>query len=126
MLQTIYRGLTEIGGPAIRLYLARRRAAGKEDPARRLERLGLASCPRPSGRLVWFHAASVGESLSVLILINRLIDRYPDLEETPAQFQERCAQIALRCFWKEQDAPEGPPKPTPRQVADHLLNGTGA
>lgn len=79
MLQTIYRGLTEIGGPAIRLYLARRRAAGKEDPVRRLERLGLASCPRPSGRLVWFHAASVGESLSVLILINRLIDRYPDL-----------------------------------------------
>ena len=61
------------------MYLARRRAAGKEDPARRLERLGLASCPRPSGRLVWFHAASVGESLSVLILINRLIDRYPDL-----------------------------------------------
>jgi 3-deoxy-D-manno-octulosonic-acid transferase len=79
MLQTIYRGLTEIGGPAIRLYLARRRAAGKEDPVRRLERLGLASCPRPSGRLVWIHAASVGESLSVLVLINRLIDRYPGL-----------------------------------------------
>lgn len=32
------------------------------------------------------------------------IDRYPDLQETPAQFQERCAQVALRCFWKEQAA----------------------
>jgi hypothetical protein len=30
------------------------------------------------------------------------VDRYPDLQETPAQFQERCGQIALLCFWKEQ------------------------
>jgi hypothetical protein len=29
------------------------------------------------------------------------IERYPDLQETPAQFQERCGQIALACFWKE-------------------------
>ena len=29
------------------------------------------------------------------------IDRYPDLLETPAQFQERCGQIALACFWKQ-------------------------
>jgi len=30
------------------------------------------------------------------------IERYPDLLETPAQFQERCAQVALACFWAEQ------------------------
>jgi len=29
------------------------------------------------------------------------IDRFPDLPETPAQFQERCAQVALKCFWRE-------------------------
>jgi hypothetical protein len=29
------------------------------------------------------------------------IDRYPSLQETPAQFQERCGQIALSCFWKD-------------------------
>jgi len=29
------------------------------------------------------------------------VDQYPDLQETPAQFQERCAQLALKCFWKE-------------------------
>jgi hypothetical protein len=29
------------------------------------------------------------------------IDRFPDLQETPAQFQERCGQVALACFWKE-------------------------
>jgi hypothetical protein len=30
------------------------------------------------------------------------VERYPELQETPAQFQERCAQVALRCFWKRQ------------------------
>lgn len=29
------------------------------------------------------------------------IEHYAELKETPAQFQERCAQIALRCFWNE-------------------------
>jgi DNA polymerase III delta prime subunit len=29
------------------------------------------------------------------------IDRFPTLQETPAQFQERCGQIALACFWEE-------------------------
>ncbi len=72
MLLTLYRGLTRIGGPALRYYLHRRRLAGKEDPARQGERLGVASRPRPEGPLVWFHAASVGESLSILTLIERL------------------------------------------------------
>lgn len=31
------------------------------------------------------------------------IELYPDLQETPAQFQERCGQIALACFWKQPD-----------------------
>ncbi len=79
MLHTLYRGLTRIGGPALRYYLYRRRLAGKEDPARQGERLGLPSRPRPEGPLVWFHAASVGESLSILILIERLLDGDPRL-----------------------------------------------
>ena len=29
------------------------------------------------------------------------VDRFPDLQETPAQFQERCAQVALKCFWRD-------------------------
>lgn len=36
------------------------------------------------------------------------IDRYPDLQETPAQFQERCGQIALACFWKEKEKASQP------------------
>lgn len=79
MLHTLYRGLTSIAGPAVRLYLDRRRAAGKEDPARQDERFGIASRPRPAGRLIWIHAASVGEANSVLVLIARLLDSVPDL-----------------------------------------------
>lgn len=50
------------------------------------------------------------------------IDRYPELQETPAQFQERCAQIALKCFWNEQHKLEQL-RPSARSVAVELLNG---
>ncbi|MCB1368656.1 MAG: 3-deoxy-D-manno-octulosonic acid transferase [Rhodobacteraceae bacterium] len=59
--------------------LAERSARGKEDAARIDERFGKPSRPRPEGLLVWFHAASVGESLSILELVRRLGDRRPDL-----------------------------------------------
>jgi hypothetical protein len=45
------------------------------------------------------------------------IDKYPALDETPAQFQERCGQIALACFWKDQQRKESglalPDRPAP-------------
>ncbi len=47
---------------------------------RQHERLGHPSQSRPNGRLIWFHAASVGESLSVLSLIHKLGVRLPDAE----------------------------------------------
>lgn len=39
------------------------------------------------------------------------IENNPDLQETPAQFQERCAQIALRRYWDDQSAPAVVSKP---------------
>ncbi len=53
------------------------------------------------------------------------IDRFPELQETPAQFQERCAQIALLCFWSEQEEPKCEVAPPPRElrVAEDSLNG---
>lgn len=59
--------------------LRERLAAGKEDPDRLDERRGIAGRPRPDGPLIWFHAASVGESLAVLELIRRLLDERRDL-----------------------------------------------
>ena len=51
------------------------------------------------------------------------VDKFPDMQETPAQFQERCAQVALRCFWAEKLAEEVT-RPTVQQVAEELLNPT--
>lgn len=73
MLECLYHGLTRLAGPAVTRLLDKRAARGKEDPARRHERLGRPRLPRPAGRLVWIHAASVGESLAVLSLVDRLL-----------------------------------------------------
>ncbi|MEE9250358.1 MAG: 3-deoxy-D-manno-octulosonic acid transferase [Alphaproteobacteria bacterium] len=79
MTPALYRGLATLALPLISVYLALRRAAGKEDAARFGERLGVAGRRRPQGPLVWLHAASIGEALSVLRLIERIIDDYPGL-----------------------------------------------
>ena len=75
----LYRFATVALGPVIAFYLEKRKAQGKEDPIRFGERLGQAGRPRPSGPVVWVHAASVGESLSMLTLIDGLLARDPDL-----------------------------------------------
>src|SRR4029079_823673 len=41
------------------------------------------------------------------------VDRFPDLQETPAQFQERCSQVALACFWNEKEGIVAAPKKAP-------------
>ena len=61
--------------PLAPLLLRERAARGKEDRARLHERLGVASLPRPEGRLIWVHGASVGESSAALPLIDKLLDR---------------------------------------------------
>lgn len=78
MLSLLYRILTDLGAPFISLYLKRRLATGREDNVRFQERLGFPSQPRPAGRLIWCHAASVGEAASLLSLIKELLTSHPD------------------------------------------------
>lgn len=76
---SLYRLLLRPSAPVLRLVLRRRLARGKEDSARLNERMGQASSARPDGLVVWLHAASVGESLSLLALIDDLRARRPDV-----------------------------------------------
>ncbi len=74
-----YRALTTALAPLVMLYLFRRLAAGKEDRARFAERRGIASRARPRGPVVWVHAASVGEAVSMLALIDALVADRPSV-----------------------------------------------
>lgn len=75
--QSSYRVLTSLAEPAVRMLLDWRESRGKEDPDRVHERFGYASHARPEGKLVWVHAASVGEMMSALLLLEKLAAHLP-------------------------------------------------
>lgn len=76
----LYRGTTAVLCPLAYWSVSRKLNRHDVPALRQHERLGNASLPRPLGQLVWFHAASVGESLSVLTLITRMGTRLPNAE----------------------------------------------
>ena len=57
--------------------LKKRVTQGKEDPDRVTERLGVTTAGRRPGPLVWFHGVSVGESLSAIPVIERILAERP-------------------------------------------------
>ncbi len=78
LILLLYSSLMGLSAPVLRLVLRVRSKGGKEDPARLGERMGVPGRRRPAGRLVWIHAASVGEAQSALILIDALSAQQPD------------------------------------------------
>ena len=75
----LWRAAGRLAAPLLPLWLARRARRGKEFPARLGERRGIAGLARPEGKLLWLHAASVGESLSALPLLAGLREARPKL-----------------------------------------------
>jgi 3-deoxy-D-manno-octulosonic-acid transferase len=70
-----YRAITAVGHPLATPWLRRRLAAGKEDPERWREKLGVPGRERPPGALAWLHGASMGEALSLVPLAKALSGR---------------------------------------------------
>lgn len=78
LARTILSGYRWTGAavyPLLGPYLAYRAAKGKEERDRRSERYGRSRVGRPNGPLIWFHAASVGETIAVIPLVEEVVSR---------------------------------------------------
>lgn len=79
MIRLLYSLVGFLLTPLISLWLLKRAARGKESLVRLRERFGYAAQPRPEGKLVWLHAASVGETQSVLTLVRQMLQQNHNL-----------------------------------------------
>jgi 3-deoxy-D-manno-octulosonic-acid transferase len=106
MILPLYNTAMRLAAPALRRMLTKRIIKGKEDPTRLNERFGIASAPRPAGTtLIWFHAASVGETMSVLPVIQALAGRAQVLLTTGTLTSAKLAAERLPAFARHQFVP---------------------
>lgn len=114
-----YLALTHVLGPFYRHVLSKRLHQGKEDPIRIHERFGKADTQRPKGRLIWFHAASVGEALSLEPVIKAVLARWDDVNVMVTSGTVTSAQI-LADTLPERAFHQFVPVDTPRATREFL------
>jgi len=102
MKYSTYRFLTSLFSSWIGLWLRFRLARGKEDGTRFPERFGYSKHKRPDGVLVWIHAASVGETNSVLPLISDIQTRFLDVRILLTTGTVTSARLVANLQTKEQ------------------------
>jgi len=72
MLLRIYKIVSYLIYPFVPIYLRNRLNSEKELKDRINERYGYSKINRKKGKLVWLHAASIGESISILPIVKEL------------------------------------------------------
>src|SRR4051812_11871540 len=72
---TAYRVALTLLTPFASAWLGRRARRGKEDPDRVSERYGYGGRDRPEGGLVWAHGASIGETVTLIPIVEALVAR---------------------------------------------------
>ncbi|MBY0564791.1 MAG: 3-deoxy-D-manno-octulosonic acid transferase [Hyphomonadaceae bacterium] len=91
-----YRAAVAVVGVFAGGWLSARARRGKEDADRLGERFGRYSSARPAGKLIWLHAASVGESGVALTLIDALAARDPALSFLISTGTRTSAELVAR------------------------------
>ncbi|HYD87240.1 MAG TPA: 3-deoxy-D-manno-octulosonic acid transferase [Vitreimonas sp.] len=82
--------------PFAGLWLKSRARKGKEDASRLEERFGRYAQARPTGAVIWFHAASVGESGVALSQIEAMAARAPSLSFLISTGTRTSAELVAR------------------------------
>ncbi|EJW21361.1 hypothetical protein IMCC14465_11570 [alpha proteobacterium IMCC14465] len=90
----IYRAVTWLIGPLTSILFRLRKKIGREDGFRKFERRGFAGMARPKGLLIWVHVASVGEMVTVLPLIRKLLEKFPEAQALLTSGTVTSAKIA--------------------------------
>ncbi|MBE6447342.1 MAG: 3-deoxy-D-manno-octulosonic acid transferase [Alphaproteobacteria bacterium] len=101
----LYRFLCTTLSPLVKLYFYARCLYGKDRKSDVRNHFGIATKKRPDGKLIWIHAASIGESTSALTYINHLLAVDSDLHVLLTTITVTSSDILLnklknnpRCF----------------------------
>jgi 3-deoxy-D-manno-octulosonic-acid transferase len=78
MLFTVYRNLTNILSLPIFIFFFFRLINKKETKKSFIEKFGFYKLKRPKGKIIWINSVSIGESLSIIPIINKIHSHYPN------------------------------------------------
>lgn len=79
LIGSLYAIAATLAAPFLRVHLRRRARRGREIATRLPERRGIERSARPVGPLIWMHAASIGETVSILPVLTSLSERAPGM-----------------------------------------------
>lgn len=90
----LYKFLSIIAYPFVYILLLWRVLRGKENANRFTEKLAYYKVTRPKGKLIWFHAASIGEFNAMLPLMNSIAEEFPDIHSLVTTVTVTSANVA--------------------------------